>query len=277
MVLFTYMFKLDHPNKSPIFDYFAPLGASYRGIVSIPHSGETIPKIFEEYLSGDITAYREDVDFKVNELVDINALQEAGIAVLVSHVHRICVDLNRAEMNCVLFWKENTHGKKLVTKEPTPIESERLIETYHRPYFEILKATIKDLEGRKKGPVSVIDLHSMPSTPTGYHLKQNPHQKLHRPQFCLSDRRGKTCSPEFINFFHNELMASGYESGMNDPYVGGFVTEFVDQFRTNNIQIEINRSLYMNESTKELITPYVSKLKPILTNALIKGFEKFDS
>jgi N-formylglutamate amidohydrolase len=271
------MFKLDHPQKSPLFDYYAPQGPFIRGLISIPHSGENIPQVFEPFLSGDLDAYKEDVDFKVNELIDIQALQEAGVAVLVAHVHRICVDLNRAESNCVLFWKDNTLGKKLVIKDPTPVEVEKFIETFHRPYYEILKSAMQDLEKRKENPVSMVDLHSMPSRPTEYHMKQNPHQKTHRPDFCISDRKGKTCTPEFINFFQHELTKRGHESSFNDPYVGGFVTEYIDQFRTNNIQIEINRSIYMDETTKALIPAKVSHLRPLLTEVLIEGFKKFDS
>lgn len=271
------MFSLDHPQKTPLFDYYAPLGKSYRGLLSIPHSGENIPEEFISYLSGDLRAYKEDVDFKVNELIDIESLQMAGIAVVVSNVHRICVDLNRAESNCVLFWKDNTQGKKLVVKDPDALETEKFIEIFHRPYYEILKTSLRELEKRKSGLVSMIDLHSMPSRPTEYHMKQNPNQKMHRPHFCLSDRHGKTCEPEFIQFFQQELIKRGHESSINDPYIGGFVTEFVDQFRTNNIQIEINRSIYMDESTKELIPDKVSHLRPLLTEVLIKGFEAFDS
>lgn len=271
------MFKHDHPLKTPIFDYYAPLGSHFRGVLSIPHSGENIPKEFEEFLSGDERAYKEDVDFKVNELVDISSLQNAGIAVIVAHVHRICVDLNRAEANCVLFWKDNTQGKKLVKKDPSEAQVEKFIETYHRPYYEILKSSLQDLEKRKKAPVSMVDLHSMPSRPTEYHMKQNPNQKMHRPDFCLSDRKGKTCEPEFIRFFQEELIKKGHESSLNDPYVGGYVTEYVDKFRTNNIQIEINRSIYMDETTKLLVPEKVAHLRPMLTEVLIKGFEKFDS
>lgn len=271
------MFDLDHPQKSPLFDYYAPKGNRYLGLLSIPHSGENIPEDFIPFLSGDLRAYQEDVDFKVNELIDIETLQKAGVAVLVAHVHRICVDLNRAESNCVLFWKNNTQGKNLVVKEPSALEVEKFIEIYHRPYFEILKTCLRELEKRKSEPVSVIDLHSMPSRPTDYHMKQNPNQKTHRPDFCLSDRRGKTCTPEFIHFFQRKLQERGHESSINDPYIGGFVTEFVDQFRTNNIQIEINRSIYMDESKKELLTDKVNHLRALLTEVLISGFEKFDS
>lgn len=271
------MFSHNHPQKSPLFDYYAPLGSHYRGLLSIPHSGENIPKEFEAYLSGDLRAYKEDVDYKVNELVDIVALQNAGIAVLVAHVHRVCVDLNRAEGNCVLFWKNNTQGKQLVKQDPAPAEVEKFIEIYHRPYFELLKAGLQDLEKRKSGLVSMVDLHSMPSKPTEYHMKQNPNQKMHRPDFCLSDRKGKTATPEFIQFFQEALIRKGHESSLNDPYVGGYVTEYVDQFRTNNIQIEINRSIYMDETTKELVPEKVAHLRPMLTEVLIKGFEAFDS
>ena len=271
------MFSLDHPQKSPIFDYYAPLGPHYRGLLSIPHSGENIPKAFESFLSGDLRAYKEDVDYKVNELVDIKALQNAGIAVLVAHVHRICVDLNRAENNCVMFWKDNTQGKKLVIKDPTAAETENFIETYHRPYYEILKSSLLDLEKRKSGPVSMIDLHSMPSSPTEYHMKQNPNQKTHRPDFCISDRKGLTATHDFITFFQKRLIEKGHESSLNDPYVGGYVTEYVNNFRTNNIQIEIKRGIYMDEVTKELVPEKVANLRPLLTEVLIEGFTKFDS
>jgi N-formylglutamate amidohydrolase len=271
------MFKHDFPQKSPLFEYFAPLGNHYRGVLSIPHSGETIPAEFNPYLSGDLGAYQEDVDFKVHELVDIRRLQEAGVAVVVAQIHRICVDLNRSENQCVLFWKENTHGKSLVVRTPDERTVRRFIETYHWPYFEILKASIQDLEKRKKAQVSMIDLHSMPSKPTPYHLRQNPNQELIRADFCLSDRRGKTCSPEFIQYFEKQLQAHRYSTAINDPYLGGFVTEFVDRFRTNNIQIEINRSVYMDEKTKRLIPQKVERLKATLTECLIQGFERFDS
>jgi N-formylglutamate deformylase len=271
------MFSTEHPQKSALFDFYSPLGNNYIGLLSIPHSGENVPAEFQEYLSGDERAYKEDVDFKVNELIDIPTLQKNGVAVVVSHVHRICVDLNRAEENCVLFWKDNTQGKKLVVKDPTPEIAQKFIEEYHRPYYEILKTALLELEKRKQGKVSMVDLHSMPSKPTAYHMKQNPNQSIWRPDFCLSDRKGKTCDPEFIKYFHDVLTILGHSASLNNPYVGGFVTEYVDRYRTNNIQIEINRSIYMNEDTKELVPSKVLSLKPLLTQVLVDGFKKFDS
>lgn len=269
------MNNLNLPQSTLVFDYFPPLNGPI-GLLSIPHSGEEIPTEFITYLSGDKAAYREDVDYKVNELIDIKALQEAGVAVLVARVHRICIDLNRSEEATFMFWKNNTQGAPLVVKEADEETKTQLIDKYYRPYYEMLKTIMQNLEQKKSGLVSAVDLHSMPSRPTAYHMKQNPNQSTHRADFCLSDRKGLTCQKEFINFF-DEALAAHYETIQNNPYVGGYVTEYLHGFRSNNIQIEIKREIYMDEVKKELVEEKVNKLKPILTEALIRGFKTFNS
>ena len=269
------MFELDHPKKSPLFSYHSPLGTKVLGLVSIPHSGEDIPPVFESFLSGDLEAYREDIDFRVNELVDIPELQKAGIGVLVSHVHRICVDLNRDESNCVLFWKKNTKEKTLVKLDPDVETVRSFVETFHRPYYEIMRSFLTDLRRKNPAHANFIDLHSMPSTASAYHMKMNPNQKQRRPDFCLSDFRGKTCIPEFIGEFQKKFQSAGFDASINDPYVGGNVTQWADALATNNIQIEINRALYMDEVTKELLPEKARNLKSVITETLISGLKTF--
>lgn len=245
------------------------------GLVSIPHSGEDVPAEFLPFLATDLATMREDVDFKVDELVDIPRLQAAGIGVLVAHVHRVCVDLNRDAENCVLFWKENTKGVQLVGKIPSQEETRHFVARYHLPFFEVYAALLRELERQLPGAVPVVDLHSMPSAPTAYHMKQNPKQSTHRPDFCVSDQKGKTCSPAFIGHFAKALRTMGHETAVNDPYIGGYVTTFVDRFRTNNIQIEINRGIYMDEKTKLLVMPKATPLKEKLTAVLVDGLTEF--
>jgi len=269
------MFKLDNPVKSPLFSYYSPLGPKVLGLVSIPHSGEDIPSEFDDYLSGDTDAYREDLDFRVNELVDIPELQKAGIGVLVSHIHRICVDLNRDESNCVLFWKKNTKDKILVKLDPDEALTRNFIETYHRPYYEIMRSFLTDLRRKNPAHANFIDLHSMPSMASAYHMKMNPNQKQSRPDFCLSDFRGKTCVPEFIHNFQKNFQNAGFEASINDPYVGGNVTQWANALATNNIQIEINRSLYMDELTKKMVPEKAQTLKDVITETLISGLKSF--
>ena len=258
----------------PLFTLHTPKTSQIRGIISIPHSGENIPPEFTPFLVKNTALYREDVDFKVHELVDIPALTAEGIIVMVANYHRICIDLNRSKDLCFLAWKQNTQGEQLVVHEPSEQVRSELISKYYVPYFEILKNIIIDLEQKTKKPVSVIDLHSMPSRPTEYHFKQNPNQKLERMDFCLSDRKGLTCEADFIHFFADQLAFKNYSIAINDPYVGGYITEFVNQFKTNNIQIEINRRIYMDEKTKSL-SPESQELRRNLTQVLIYGFRQF--
>ncbi len=265
------MFQSDAPAKPPLFTYPPPLDAPFQALVSIPHSGEEVPEVFLRHLTADAAARREDVDFKVDELVDIPTLQRAGIGVLVAHVHRVCVDLNRAEENCVLFWRENTKGVPLVALAPSAEETRNFIDRYHRPYFEVLGSLLRDLERLVPGPVPMVDLHSMPSAPTAYHMKQNPNQKTHRADFCVSDQRGKTCTPAFIARFAEALALGGHEVAINDPYIGGYVTTFVNGFRTNNIQIEINRRCYMDEERKLMVAGKAQPLRAHLTTCLVRG------
>jgi N-formylglutamate deformylase len=96
-----------------------------------------------------------------------------------------------------------------------------------------------------------------------------------RPNFCLSDVNGETCSPDFINFIKNDLAKDYKNVSINSPYFGGHVTRYLNKKHKslNNIQIEISRTLYMNEENKELKEN--SDLKKNLTRSLINLFNQF--
>ena len=261
--------------KNKIFSFYSPHQLPLKGILSIPHSGEWIPDEFLPYLTTSLHDLNQDLDYKVNELVDIEKLTQQGIAVLVSHVHRVCIDLNRAPELAVFAWRENTQGITLVTKNPEEAFCEKALHRYHFPYFEMLRSVLDEGKKNRQTPLPVIDLHSMPCKPTSYHLKKNPHQKLIREDFCLSDLKGKSCDPQYINFAHT-LFSKEFSVSINDPYLGGYVTQFFHQCGGNQaIQIEINRSLYMNESSITLIDSKANGLKEKITNNLQKIFEEF--
>jgi N-formylglutamate deformylase len=262
---------LDHE----ISNFYLPLG-KVQAILSIPHSGEHIPEEFKEYLTDDLRALAEDVDYKVHELIDINQLVDNGIAVLVSNIHRTCVDLNRSEELAIIAWKKNSKGIKLQTKEMDEDLRVKLLNKYHVPYFYKLKATIDNLLLTQKKPV-VIDLHSMPSRPTEYHLRVTPNQPLIRPDFCVSDIEGLSCTKDFIDNMQSQLMTFSKNVTQNIPYYGGHITRWINKEypQVENIQIEISREIYMDEIRKELNSKLVSSLKPNLTKALISQFKKF--
>lgn len=264
-------------NNNSLLDFYSPLTAPI-GLLSIPHSGLWIPDEFKAFLVSDEYTCNRDVDFEVDKLVDIPRLQQAGVAILVSRVHRVAIDLNRAQDICVLNWKQNSHGQQLVQREPTSEQIQELTLKYYAPYYELLKSTIEYLH-TEHAKVSVIDLHSMPSKPTAYHLKINPNQKMQRPDFCVSDISGKSCEKSYIDYTCGQLAKFAGNVTQNDPYFGGNVSRYIDATFpfTNNIQIEINRALYMDEQKIELLKSAQTDFKQNLTEALLAVFQQFNS
>lgn len=264
------------PEVPHILDYYPAPMDKFKGIVSIPHSGETITDEFRPFLGNDQKALDQDLDYRVDELVDIDLLVANGISVTKSKIHRVTVDLNRSEDLAVFAWKKNSHGVEIVTKEINEKQREHFLLKYYYPYYELLKAQILELSKRSSDPVAFVDLHSMPSRPTAYHMKQNPNQKEDRPDFCVSNVSGKTCGQDYIDFVTTRMDDLNYLTTQNDPYFGGHVTRWVgENFNTNVIQIETNRSIYMDEQKQELFPDRVKKIREDLTPILLDLFAKF--
>ena len=72
---------------------------------------------------------------------------------------------------------------------------------------------------------------------------------------------------KIINYFYDY----NYSLSINDPYSGGFITKFYGKpmERVHVLQIEINRSLYMNEDTLEIKSNKLNILSKNL-NSIIK-------
>lgn len=263
-------------NSTPIFNYYAPKNNQYIGLLSIPHSGEELPEVFQPFLSPSIRDLMQDVDFRVHELIDIDELQNNGIAVIKSNIIRVAIDLNRSKETTLLNWKKNSKGKDIVLAHPDAALESKLVNLYYAPYYEMLKSLIDNLVNHSQKP-SVIDLHSMPSKAEEYHLKINPNQKIERPHFCLSDIEGVSCEKDFIDFACTELKKGYSNITQNDPYFGGHITRHIQNIypKINNIQIEISRGIYMDEVDQKLMPDKVKSLKPVLTEALINTFKKF--
>ena len=260
-------------NSTDVYNLYLPKGP-LSGFVSIPHAGEVIPEKFKPYLSMKMEDLNQDVDYRVHHLLDFKTLLESGIGILIAHVHRTCLDLNRPVEKACLNWKKNTHGTQIVIKEPSSDEALRLTKHYYTPYFEQLEKIINDYSSHER-PLPIIDFHSMPSAPTAHHLKQNPHQSISRPDTCISDFNGKSCQFNYINFVTDFLHSEKIGAKINDPYFGGYITQHMAPLICNNIQIEVNRKIYMDETKKSLIAEKVEKLKPKFTKLLLETFNVF--
>ena len=69
----------------------------------------------------------------------------------------------------------------------------------------------------------------------------------------LGDRFGAACAGLLTATVERELEGLGYRVARNSPYAGGYTTEHYGRpaRRVHALQIEINRGLYLNESTLE--------------------------
>ena len=145
---------------------------------------------------------------------------------------------------------------------------ERLVK-YYRPYHAELKRIIDDLHARF-GRVRQVSCHCMSATGAPTH----PDAGKPRPDFCVSDIKGKTTSRDFLDLVVVTLRGLGYSVNVNDPYVGNVLIG-----RNSNpargidaLQIEVNKKLFMDTKTFRP-TEGLAKLKRDL-DALLEAVAK---
>lgn len=121
------------------------------------------------------------------------------------------------------------------------------IDRYYTPYHRVLDETCDRLH-RRFGVVWHINCHSMPSNGSGRNG-----WKGERGDFVLGDRDGRTCAGEFTDFVASFLRGLGYEVRVNDGYKGVEIVRRHGRPAENrhSLQIEVDRSLYMDQKTLE--------------------------
>lgn len=120
------------------------------------------------------------------------------------------------------------------------------ITDYYDPYHKALADKIEEMHARF-GRVRHIDCHSMKSRGNA----MNDDAGKERPDFVVSDRDGTTADPEFTSWLADQFRDLGYSAKVNDPYKGAeLIVRHGNPARNiHSVQIEVNRGIYMNEST----------------------------
>jgi N-formylglutamate deformylase len=138
-------------------------------------------------------------------------------------------------------------GLAVYTRKLSVAEVQGRIARCYVPYHSTLQDTCDRLH-RKFGVVWLVNCHSMPAR--GNALSSDGPDAV-RADFVLGDRDGTTCAPEFTDFAARLLKGRGYSVKINDPYKG---VEIVRRHGMplagrHALQIEVNRGLYMDETT----------------------------
>jgi N-formylglutamate amidohydrolase len=252
---------------SPPFEIVEP--AEWRApiIFNSPHSGSVYPHDFLNASRIDLMALRRSEDSFMDEL--IGGLSARGFPTVRVNFPRSYVDVNREpyELDPRMFIGRlpsfaNTRSMRVagglgtiprVVGDGQEIYRERIsvddalarIEALYKPYHRALRRLINKVH-QAFGVAILVDCHSMPSIGVS---RDEPR----RPDVVIGDRYGTSCAPLLPDMVEETMRALGYSTGRNKPYAGGFITEHYGNPASglHTVQVELNRSIYMDERRRE--------------------------
>ncbi|MCB0342444.1 MAG: N-formylglutamate amidohydrolase [Pseudobdellovibrionaceae bacterium] len=236
--------------------------------MSIPHSGERVPPEVT-WLSGlSEPVLMRDVDRFVDKLYQ-PALKFVSVPSIATEWHRYVVDLNRlpedvdadsvegsknpsGTFTTGLHWVKTTKGEVLIEKPIPQMLHEKLVRDYYWPFHHQVEKKYAEFKGQGHEKIYQLDAHSMPSMGTSAH--RDPGEV--RAQVVVSDVDGQSCESRFKDLVIEAYKQAGFQVAYNWPYKGGRVTQVYGKpdLGQHAIQVELNRSLYMNEETKQLLS-----------------------
>ena len=263
---------------------FRPNVAAIALVCDSPHSGTQYPDDFGYDVA--LSELRKSEDTHVQWLWD--ATPSVGGTLVQATFPRSYIDVNRHAHDIDLDMLQDnwpgqvspserclTLGNGLVfsqTTARTPIYARQLnvrevrhrIANYWEPYRQALTQALE--EASKTGARWHLNLHSMPS---------NAYERLGRvapgplADVVLGDLNGRSCSAEFTELVAAAFRQRGYRVAINDPYSGqDLLREFGDPSRGfESLQIELNRALYLNEQSRELL-PSATTLRANIAEVL---------
>lgn len=245
-------FHVEHPIKPTSCVVFAS-----------PHSGRDYPWAFLRKSILDEHIIRSSEDAYVDELFE--SASEFGAAFLTAGAPRAFVDLNRSadELDPALIEgvRRQGHnpriasglgviprvvagGRAIYRGKLTLREAQRRIDQYWHPYHAKLQSLL-DQSVLRHGQAVLIDCHSMPHEAMDGVTRRG----VKRPNVVLGDRFGATAGADIVDQVELAFVSAGFAVTRNAPFAGAYITQAYGRPSKNQhaIQVEIDRSLYMNE------------------------------
>jgi N-formylglutamate amidohydrolase len=238
-------------------------------LVTAPHSGEVIPPEATWLQGVEKSILLTDIDRYVHELYG-PAAKALQCPFVVADFHRYVVDLNRtpadidstqvegapapgsgpARFVSGFHWVRTTKGDTLMAKPMARSTHDALVQAYYEPFHAAVREAEAQLIATHGMPRFHIDAHSMPSVGApGAHKDAGQR----RPDIVVSDCEGKSSGGGFKDLVIAAYEAEGFTVAYNWPYKGGRMTEHYGRPAVNrhSVQVELNRSLYMDEGTRQ--------------------------
>ena len=246
-------------------------------LVSNPHSGTYIlPEIAA--LMTESGLEKRDTDWFLSRLYDLPSLESA--AIITANLSRYVVDLNRPADDSSLYPGQSTTGicpkitfaNKPIYRsghEPDSAEVAKRIEHYWQPYHDQMRAELERLVN-EFGFVVLLDVHSI--------AQQVPMLfEGDLPDFNFGTNNGESCSAEFQKFIESQsdgINDSGsvteFSSVVNGRFIGGYITRHYGAMENvHAVQLELNRSTYLDEETLEWEFDKAEEVVPVIEDFVV--------
>lgn len=267
-----------------LFNLKKPSKKTNNIIYNCPHSGESFPDGFFKNTNLDKNTLLLSSDSFVDQL--FAEAPANGSLLLANNYSRSFMDTNREafELDPSMLSGEitetlNTESAKVkmgfgsiakyaftrkpIYKDKIPFTKalERLKQYYYPVHRELDK--ILNEENTDYGYTVLIDCHSMPS----YEFLGQKSHLPKQPDIVLGDFHGNSCNPKITEFLTKHFQRYDLSVSTNKPFAGGFNTQHYgnpDQ-ATHAIQIEIKKSLYMDE-TERRTNRFFEPVKTIMSS-----------
>lgn len=223
-------------------------------VLHIPHSADVIPDdVRRSFVVSERQLAHErlvSTDWYTDELFALPASEAASIRFPVS---RLVLDPERfvddaqepmARMGRGVIYTHRADGGVL-RDPPAPGARAELLDRYYRPHHGTLAAAVS-AASVAHGACLLIDCHSFPARPLSCDLDQ----EVDRPDICLGTDPVHT-PPWLLERARRHFEDAGLTVAIDRPYAGVLVpeTHTGGNAAILALMVEINRRLYMDEST----------------------------
>jgi N-formylglutamate amidohydrolase len=272
----------------PAYSLSTPADLTTSVVVASPHSGRHYPRAFLRSSMLDERSIRSSEDAFMDLLVE--AAPGLGAPMLAAEYPRAFIDLNRSDeeldpgviegvgrvvqtprisSGLGVIPRVVANGRAIYRGKLSRDEAEDRIDRIWRPYHRALDGLMQAAHDRF-GEAVILDFHSMPHEA----LDTVARPGARRPEVVLGDRFGASARGDLMDAVEAAFLEAGLVVSRNAPFAGAYVTQRYGRPSRgwHAIQIEIDRSLYMNE---RMIRPNgnFDHVKRIVTSVMARAID----
>ena len=252
------------PMSQHAFSIFSPDELTSSVVFASPHSGSDYDSAFLQASVLDAQQIRSSEDAFVDQL--FADVPRFGAPLLTAIKPRAFLDLNRAveELDPALIEGVARRGQNprvasglgvipRVVANARAIyrgklqqdEAQQRIQQYWHPYHGALQGLMRQAQGQF-GHSILIDCHSMPHEA----VTTLPMPASALPEVVLGDRFGASAAPEVMEQVEAAFVQAGLRVARNAPFAGAYIARTYGRPSRGQhaVQVEIDRSLYMDEA-----------------------------